>query len=187
MATAAHPADTIEPSHWTPARIAEVVFGSIVAVVGAALLLGGAALALAHVTLRDSDGFYTSSTERLTTPTRAITSDGLNIGHVDGAGAGWAADAAPVRMRVRAASADGRPIFVGIGPERAVDAYLHGVAHDEVTDVHSHPFSTDVVRRRGTVRPAPPARQRFWAADATGRGTQTAEWKGGEGRWTVPS
>jgi hypothetical protein len=185
MATAAHPADTLGPSRWTPGRIVEVVLGSVVALVGTALLLGGAALALAHLTLRDSDGFYTSSSERLRTPTRALTSEGLRIGHIDGAGADRAADAAPVRVRIRAASADGRPIFVGIGPDRAVEAYLRGVSHDEVTDVHSDPFSTEVVRRRGTERPAPPAQQRFWAADASGPGTQTADWKVGEGGWTA--
>jgi hypothetical protein len=185
MATAAHPVDTAEPSRWPPGRIAQVAFGSLVAVVGMVLLLAGAAVALAHLTLRDSDGFYSSSTERLTTPTRALTSERLRIGHVDGPGSAWAADAAPVRVRVRAASADGRPIFVGIGPERAVDAYLRGVAHDEVTDVRSDPFSTEFVRRNGAVRPAPPARQGFWAAAATGPGTQTAEWKVGDGRWTA--
>ncbi|HEX6389811.1 MAG TPA: hypothetical protein VFZ89_10195, partial [Solirubrobacteraceae bacterium] len=78
MATAVPPVDaTAAPGHWGPGRIAAVVLGSLGALVGAALLLGGLAVILAHATLRDSDGFYTSSTERLTTSTRALTSEGL--------------------------------------------------------------------------------------------------------------
>jgi hypothetical protein len=173
------------PTRWGPGRVAAVVLGSLGVLVGVGLLLAGLALVLAHATLRDSDGFYASSTERLTTSTRALTSERLNIGRVDGAGAGWAADEAPVRVRVRAASADGRPIFVGIASERSVDAYLRGVAHDEVTDVHSDPFRADSVRREGDRSPAPPASEGIWEASSGGSGTQTAEWKVGEGRWAV--
>ena len=185
MATAAQPAPATSRSRFTPRRIVAIVLGSLGAVVGIGLLIAGLVLVLAHATLRDSAGFYTSPTERLTTTTRALTSEGLAIGAADGAGIAWATDAAPVRVRVRAASADGRPIFVGIARERSVDAYLRGVAHEEVTDVRGFPFSTETVRRPGRSTPAAPARQRFWAASATGRGTQTAEWKVGEGRWAV--
>jgi hypothetical protein len=185
MATAAHPAPATPHPRFSPGRVVAVILGSLGAVVGIALLIGGLVLVVAHLTVRDSDGFYTSSTERVTTTTRALTSEGLRIGAVQGTGVQWATEAAPVRVRVRAASADGRPIFVGIAPERAVDAYLRGVAHDEVTDVHANPFSVDTVRRPGRSVPTAPARQRFWAASATGRGTQTADWKVGEGRWAV--
>jgi len=185
MSTATHPAPALTPSRFTPGRVVAVVLGSLGALVGVALLIGGLVLVLAHLALRDADGFYTSSTERLTTSTRALTSEGLRLGAPRGAGIQWAVDAAPVRVRVRAAGADGRPVFVGIARESAVDSYLRGVAHDEVTDVHGNPFSVETVRHAGTVRPAAPARQAFWAASATGRGTQTATWKVDNGRWAV--
>ncbi len=186
MTTSAQPAPTVGPSSaWPAGRVVTVVLGSLGALVAAALLLAGVAVVLAHLTLRDSDGFYSSSTERVRTDTRALTSEGLRIGRVDGAGSDWAADLAPVRVRVRAASADGRPIFVGIAPERAVDAYLRGVAHEEVTGVHADPFATDTVRREGRARPTLPARERIWAASAGGAGTQTAEWHVDSGRWAV--
>jgi hypothetical protein len=185
MATAAHPAPATPHPRFSPGRVVAVVLGSLGVVVGIGLLIGGLVLVLAHLTLRDSDGFYTSSTERLTTTTRALTSEGLRIGAIHGTGVQRATEAAPVRVRVRAASADGRPIFVGIAREGAVDAYLRGVSHEEVTDVHGNPFSVDTVRRPGRSVPTAPARQRFWTASATGRGTQTADWKVGEGRWAV--
>jgi hypothetical protein len=185
MATTAGRVPAASPAPWGAGRVVAVVLGSLGALLGTALLLAGLAVIIGHLTLRDADGFYTSSTERLTTSTPALTSEGLSIGHVDGPGAAWAADTTAARVRVRAENAGGRPIFVGIASERALDAYLRGVAHDEVTDVHSNPFSVDTVRRRGAGRASPPASSSIWAASATGPGTQTAEWKVEEGRWAV--
>jgi hypothetical protein len=185
MATAAHPGPGIAPTRFTPGRVVAIVCGSLAALVGVALAIGGVVLLMAHATLRDADGFFMSSTERFTTPTRALTSEGLTIGHVDGPGATRAAEAAPIRVRVRATRADGRTIFVGIARERALDRYLGGVAHDEVTDVHRSPFTVDTLRRRGVAAPAPAGRQRLWAAAAAGRGTQAVEWKVRSGRWSV--
>jgi hypothetical protein len=185
MATAAHPGHEIAPSPFTPGRVVAVVAGSLAALVGIALAIAGVVLLMAHLTLRDADGFLMSSTERFTTPTRALTSEGLTIGHVDGPGAARAAEAAPIRVRVRVTSADGRAIFVGIARERAVGRYLRGIAHDEIADVHRTPFTVTTLRRTGAAVPAPPARQRLWAAGAAGRGTQTAEWRVRSGRWAV--
>jgi uncharacterized protein DUF4389 len=183
MAAAVHPAPAVPP-RFTAGRVIAIVLGSLGALVGVALLIGGIAISVAHLTLRDADGYFMSSTERFTTTTAALTSQGLDMGSADG-GAARATDAAPVRVRVRAARADGRPVFVGIAPKPDVDAYLRNVAHDEVLDVHTHPFSVGMLRRGGRGTPAPPARQAFWAASASGPGTQTAEWRVADGRWTV--
>jgi hypothetical protein len=162
-----------------------MIGGSLLALVALGLLLAGVLLILAHGTARDSAGFYTSDTERFSTQTYALTSEGMQIGDIKGDGARWALDAIDATVRVRASQPDGAPIFIGIASERAVDRYLTQVAHEEVTDVHSGPFTYDSVRRAGSATPGVPASASFWAATATGPGTQALTWKPDVGRWAV--
>ena len=109
----------------------------------------------------------------------------MQIGDIHGDGADWALDAIDATVRVRASQPDGAPIFIGIASEQAVDRYLTQVAHDEVSDVHSGPFTYDSVRRGGSATPGVPANASFWAATATGPGTQALTWKPDVGRWAV--
>jgi hypothetical protein len=87
-------------------------------------------------------------------------------------------------VRIGAASADGRSLFVGIARERNVKAYLTGVAHAEVADVDLDPFNARYDRVAGTSAPPPPASQDFWAASATGTHPKLA-WPVREGTWSV--
>ena len=57
-----------------------VVFGSLGALIGLALLLAGLALVLAQAFARDDDGYYTSDTKRLATPTYALTVEDIDLG-----------------------------------------------------------------------------------------------------------
>jgi hypothetical protein len=178
-----HPGRTA--SAWGAGRIIALVGGSLVALVALALLLGGLVFVIGHATLRDSAGYYSSDTERFSTTTYALTSEGLQIGDVHGGGADWALDALDATVRVRARGVGDKPVFVGIAPERAVDGYLARTAHEEIDDVTSRPFSYDSIERHGVAAPAEPASQRFWTATASGAGTQTLTWKPDEGRWAV--
>jgi hypothetical protein len=138
----------------------------------------------AHETQRDQDGYFTTSTERFRTGTYALTSDEVDLGsHSGRADPSDLGDLA--RVRVRATGAGGRAVFVGIGPERAVDAYLRGVARDEVSHVDFDPFRVAYRSQPGSAAPAPPARQAFWVARASGRGTQTLEWDLRGGTWVL--
>ena len=101
-------------------RIALLIVGSLLALVGLGIAAGGGTLLWAHETQRDRDGYFTTSTERFRTPTFALTSDEVDLG-AEG-NAGWGSDIGDLaRVRVRATSADSRPIFVGIGPRDAVE------------------------------------------------------------------
>ena len=159
--------------------------GSLGALIAFALATAGIALVLAHATARDSAGFYASPTERFSTATYALTSEGVEIGDVRGNGAEWALDALDATVRVRVANPDGDPMFIGIASERAVDRYLTRVAHEEVSDVHRSPFKYHSVRRRGGASPGFPTSAGFWAATASGPGTQALTWKPDVGRWAV--
>jgi hypothetical protein len=155
-----------------------VVLGSIAALIAIALLLGGAALIGAHASARDSDGYYTTGTERLATTTYALTAEDIDLGSD-------AADVVPKdvlgRVRIRAERPGGRPVFVGIGPEREVDSYLRGVAHAEVDDLDPPRYRISA----GGAPDRPPSAERFWVASTEGSGRQAVSWEVEGGQWTI--
>src|SRR5919109_693798 len=165
---------------WNAGRVVAVVFGSLGAVIGFALLLGRLALVLAHAFARDDDGYYTSDTERLSTATYALTVEDIDLG-------GDPADFVPKdvlgTVRIRAERPGGGPVFVGIAPEREVDAYLQGVGRAEVEDFSDG--SPRYLSNRGCAPPRPPSAERFWVASAEGPGRQAVSWEVEGGRWSV--
>jgi hypothetical protein len=184
-ATTAHPLPGRSAPTWGFGRVLALIAGSLLGLLALGLVIGGVLLILAHGTARDPAGFYTSDTERFSTPTYALTSEGMQIGDIHGDGAQWAVGAIDATVRVRASKPGGGPIFIGIASEQAVDRYLTQVAHEEVTDVHGGPFAYDSVRRGGSATPGAPASASFWAATATGPGTQALTWKPDAGRWAL--
>jgi hypothetical protein len=166
----------------TVGRVLLMVFGSLLGLIGLALALGGGAILVANETLRDDEGFFTTRTETYSTPTRALRSEDLSI--VGGIPVDLAeGDFATIRLRVT--SIGGGPVFVGIGRRSDVEAYLTGVDQDEVVDVDFDPFRVETVRTPGTRVPPAPATQTFWAAQASGPGTQTVRWDVRGGNWSA--
>jgi hypothetical protein len=165
-------------------RILLLVFGSLIALVGLGLAIGGAVGLIAYGTGRDSDGFFTTDTERFATPRYALVSDEADLG-AEGDAAGSVSLGDLARVRVRAEALTGQPVFVGIGPREDVQRYLAGVAYDEVTDVEFDPFRVAYRARPGSRIPAAPDQQTFWAARATGPGQQALEWDLEGGEWNL--
>jgi hypothetical protein len=163
-----------------PPRWPMVLCGLLLGLVGLSLLLGGAAVITAQLALRDGNGYYNSPAYRLSTTADAVVLDNVHLDF----------DATPLRRdrweataRIEARGTDDRPVFVGIASQTDIDAYLTGVAHERVTDVHRTHLDTSPVR--GTVRATMPTDQRFWVASATGPGRQEVTWPVQEGRWAV--
>jgi hypothetical protein len=155
-----------------------MVAGCILAFVGLLVLIAGLALVLVHAEGRDSDGFYTTGTERLGTRTYALTVEDIDLGSD-------AADLVPKdilgSVRIRAERLTGRPVFVGVAPERDVDRYLRGVAHAEVEGLDPAEYRTTA----GGAPRRPPGREQFWVASAEGPGRQAATWDVEGGQWAV--
>jgi len=87
-------------------------------------------------------------------------------------------------LRVKVTSPTGRPVFVGVAPQSAVDAWLAGTAHDQLTGVTAGTARYD--RTAGATQAATnPAAQPFWLASATGSGTATLQWKVTDGEYAV--
>jgi hypothetical protein len=170
-----------------PSRIVALVAGCVLAAVGAALFAGAVGFTWAYTTQRDDDGYFTSRRVLVETPTPALHSERVDLGSDEGPDQ-WPfgkGDLATVRLEARAD--DGDEVFIGIGRTRDVDAYLDGVAHDEVTSIRWSRGDRDVRYRRvegASVAPAP-TDQTFWAATASGSGVQTLRWEVEGGSWSI--
>ena len=158
---------------------AALVGGSIGAFFAFILIAAASALLWAGHYKTD-DGYYTTASHTYSTPTRALTTENLDVNGVPS----WLNVSDHLgRVRIDPTSTSGKPAFIGIARTHDVDAYLDGVAHDEITDFDFDPFATETARRTGEGRPAMPGAQTFWAASsADGR---TLDWKVREGDWTV--
>jgi hypothetical protein len=145
-------------------------------------LVGGGFLLWADRTQRE-DGYLTTPTERFATPTYALTRSRLEV---DTDGSGWVLnDSWFGKIRIRGESADEKTLFIGIGPQADVAKYLATVSHANVEDVDFDPFRVTYLPIAGGAPQGPPTEQRFWAASASGVGTQTLTWKVRDGDWSV--
>jgi hypothetical protein len=187
MATPERPSPAPAPPPrrgWGVGRVLLLVVGILAVLFGALLLAAGGFALWLDQTQRDSDGYLTTPSERLQTATFALASTGLDIAHARGPDFATNPDRFG-HVKVEATSLDGKPLFVGIGPEDAVDRYLSGVAHDEVTSLDFHPFHATYERSGGGAPRSRPGAQRFWAARATGSAKETLRWDVASGDWSV--
>ena len=136
-------------------RIARSVVGGIAVLIGIVALVGGGALVGVHETQRDSDGYYASGRNAIASPTHALVSDELDVGT---GGPDWLFRHGRLGTVRVTATGSTRSRSSSASPVKDVDAYLRGVAHDDVTDFDLDPFSLDVARSQGTRTPvAPPS------------------------------
>lgn len=156
-----------------------LVFASIGGLIGLALLLGGIAVLAAYAFGRDDAGYFTTDPQRLDSATYAITTKDIDLGadEVD-----WAPDKVLGNLRVQI-DAGASPVFVGIGPDDAVDRYLGAVAHDELIGFDGGDPEFDL--HEGRAARAPPRKQGFWVAESEGSGEQALTWDAEFGRWTA--
>ena len=167
-----------------------LVFGGLATLIALGLLAAGAVLGWAYANDRDADGYFSTSTERLHTPTYALSSRKVDLGAEPGGGDWLVRSGALGTVRLRAASVRGTAIFVGIGRATDVARYLASVPHDVVVraDLSGPDLGIATVRYRrvgGARAPAPPASERFWAASTSGPGQQTLTWKARSGAWAA--
>jgi hypothetical protein len=164
-----------------PRRSTAQIGGGIALAVVAAITLTLGALAMWGDSKTDSAGYVSTKTDRFTTSSGAIATDDLEID-----GAGWLVDNDVLgKIRLRADSRNGKPVFIGIARSRDVGAYLGGTSYAELTDVDYSPFEPTYRDHVGTRTPGAPADQGIWAASTHGPGTQTLNWDVEDGNWSV--
>ena len=161
-----------------PGKIALAVVGALIGLMAVGFLGGGAGLLWASNTQRTGDGFFESQQIALDTSAYAITSTEIDLGSQP---EDWfpAGRLATVRLE---AESDTGAVFVGIGPEEDVEAYLGDTRRAEITRIDSN---TDVTYDTvGTSEPTGlPGEQTFWEAFAQGSGTQTVTFDLEAGSW----
>ena len=179
--------DPNPPSRWTAGRIAALVIGSLVGLIGLAVMACGAYGVWLDATQR-SDGYVMTSSQRFSTGGYALATRSLQISSDVPSflyGRDWLGD---VRIRGKSANPN-RALFIGIARKDDVDRYLAGVAHSEVLDVNGNPFGTTYRPSYGRVPGGKPAiqpnRPTFWVARVAGGGTQSLTWSVKQGRWAV--
>ncbi len=167
---------------WTPGRVALVVVGALVTLLGMGLLAAGCAGVWADQTQRE-DGYLSTPTDRFATETSAITSESLKL--VDSEIPDWLISEDVLgKVRLRASGSQ-KDVFVGIARTALVNRYLRGVQHAVVTDVSYDPFSVDYRTVPGHPPAESPTSQPFWDESTSGSGAQELVWDVKEGRWTV--
>ena len=166
-----------------PARIVAIILGSLLALPSLAVFLGGGAVTVAYLVERDDDGYFDETLDRLSTATAAITT--ADVDFRSDPGPQWVLDLVDVSLRLQVMSVDAdTELFVGIGPQAAVDTFLSGVAHDEIRNIN---LGGDVRYRTvpGDQAAAPPGDQDFWVASTLEAGADAFEWDVSEGEWVV--
>jgi hypothetical protein len=150
-------------------RRLQIAIGVALVVLGVFATVAGAAL----VALVGPDGSVGIST-RLIGEGYAVTLPQLNVPRLP--------DGQHVTFRM-ALQPGSTPMFLGIGPTPAVDAYLRGVPID-VIDQLDQPGAARTTSVPGADAPAPPAAQPFWVITATGAGP-SLDWTAQPGAWTL--
>lgn len=155
--------------------IVAVIIGALLAVIGLGVTAAGAGLLVAHATLRE-DGYYLTPGRTFETDTAVLVAD------VDLAGD----DREPNgTVRLRATPADGRSLFVGVGPRARVEQWLAGTDHERIERVRYVPFRVSTDRVTGPREVTPPEAEDFWVTSSSGPGTRTVDWRLREGQWSV--
>jgi len=165
-------------------KIVAIVVGSLLVLVGLALIAPGGFLLGVYGTQRDDSGYFESSSRVVSTSGYALTTPDIDINIGSDVG-DWIPTGALGSMRIRGASSGSIPLFIGIGPTDQVSKYLADVARDEVTDFGWLSAAVRYLHFDGGAPPSPPGQQIFWVAKQEGPGIQTLEWDIQDGDWTA--
>ena len=166
-----------------PARVVSLVFGCLLLLPSVGVLLGGGAMGLGYAFGRSDDGYFEIGLDRLQTPTAAVRSDDIDF-LTDPGSPDWLMNFidADIRVAPSAISADDN-LFVGVGREADVTAYLADVAHDEVVDLTDGHAPT-YLRHDGQQPATAPELESFWTVSAVGT-DPVLEWEARGGTWVA--
>jgi hypothetical protein len=160
-------------------KIFAVVFGALLLLVAAAVFAGGFAIANAD---QDADDFFVSEANRLEIGSYAIVVDSVVVDEAPSWVFDWLTDVLDVR--IAATSSTGDDLFMGMADSADVEAYLDGVAYDEVITLELDPVEVGYRSHAGAAALAVPGEQGFWVVAAEGAGTQTLDWVIESGTWS---
>ena len=163
-------------------KVLLLVFGVVVLLIAAGLIVVGGALLWANSALTDSEGFYTTHTVHLEKESHAIVTEPTHVDLRTGLIWSWG-DLATIK--VEGSSDDlAKRIFIGVAEESDLEAYLSDVEYDEITNWLGVQ-RTDYRHHWGDSEPAAPTSETFWMESAHGAGTQTLKWELETGHYSL--
>jgi hypothetical protein len=167
------------PTGGVAGRVVALVAGVLLVFVTVGVTGGGAGLLVVDGQ-RDATGTISSPALSVSSPTAAITVEGLQAtdGWVRTAN-GWG------DVRVTAATTAGTGLFLGVARQADVEEWLAGTAHDQLVEVYTSD-NARYDRSGGAIRAVGvPADQDFWVNQAVGTGQVALDWGGREGEYAV--
>ena len=128
--------------------------------------------------LRDAHGYFNWPAKTFTSGGYAIAMKTVDISHAPR----WVfGEAGLDSVRVKADS--NRRIFIGIARTAAVDRYLRGSEHDDVSGLSYNPFQVSYDHTNGRAPSEAPGQESFWVVSATGSRSVTLAWHPRPGSW----
>lgn len=164
-------------------RVISLIFGSLILLIGIALLIGGGAIVGVDRTFTDEDGFLTAPSGELQRDTYALAGEMV----LEGDWIWWWKEPTTAQVRMTGE----RPVFIGIAPRSDVEGYLSGVSYSQIEDLDFDEYRTDRVWTTdfrdyvGPDAPALPEEQTFWHTSVQGEGLQTLRWPIEPGDWML--
>lgn len=156
-------------------KLLAAVFGALILLAGAGMTTGGAvALGVA-----DGDGWVDAPAVHIGTDTAALVGADIDIDLGDAINDRTFVTFDDIPVRIEATSRNGKDVFVGIGSEADVDAYLAGGNYAVVDFWHD---DLDVTDRGGEGSLPAPVNQGFWVASSA---TGDLDWDLQSGQWSL--
>jgi len=166
----------------TAGKVVAAVVGSLFAIIALGIMIGGGALLWADQSLVDREGYFNSPSYRLNAAGYAIVTDEIDL--ADHPGDWW-----PTKMdmlaRLSVRSPGDQEIFVGIGLQSDVDAYLANVGRSVTRQLGDRWDDVRLIEHAGDAPDISPAQANIWAASVQGSGEQTLTWEPQRGIWVV--
>jgi len=155
----------------------------ISAIVGVLLIIAGFGMSVAGgvaLAIPDDEGWVTVGPARVRTDAAALVGNDINVDFGQGVADGhtfvtWDAIATEISVDDR----NGKAVFIGVGPEADVDAYLNGSAI-AYAEWHDDEFDVDGFIPGGAA--ADPTMEDFWITSST---DGVLEWDIVDGEWAV--
>jgi hypothetical protein len=168
------------PARWGSGRVIAVVIGALLLLPALGLLAGGGLLLWGDGPGRADDGYLYSGQDQFSTAGYAMTSQRIDLA----TGADWVPISAALgTTRVEVTGAE--DVFIGIAPVAEGEAYLADVQRTVIVDLGVDASSADQQLLPGGAPSGPPTDQDFWAAEASGSGTQQLSWEPADGSWML--
>jgi hypothetical protein len=163
-------------------RILILLFGILLLLGAFPLIIGGGILLWVEISLKDSEGYISTSAYQLESDSYAIVTEHTRVDLDEGWSWGWFRSwdlGDLVTLKIEGTNNNPKGILIGVAEaeESAWQEYISDVEYDEIIQFSFSPYEVLYQNHPGSSEPEGPASQTFWKDKAFGTGTQDLEWE----------